>query len=333
MGKSDDLKSIENIVIKIQKLDKQIEVLSIRLKNALGINKNNSSNFNQQSGMYWKSVAYGDSLIRLRLFLKQNFNYIEPMGLLAVTRYLFELTVWLKLMQIDEKYGYVYHYELIKTKLKYYKNLQEHLIREITFLRDMDTEEKQLSEQRLSEAKLSQEALISDSELLQQNLLLQISIVDSVAQEIDNKASRRFSIYGEQAQTNGYGLQAHLVETKKLPEIEQSISEIEIEKLNFENNISADIELSTGYTWKWRDRDKTTWNWSNKAQEVDMKNDYDFIYRYTSTLLHATPVSLTTEQKNLETDEVKIFLKYIHIRLLDIIDMAEQLVRIYENKT
>jgi hypothetical protein len=44
MGKSDDLKSIENIVIKIQKLDKQIEFLSIRLKNALGINKNNSSN-------------------------------------------------------------------------------------------------------------------------------------------------------------------------------------------------------------------------------------------------------------------------------------------------
>jgi hypothetical protein len=251
------------------------------------------------------------------------------MGLLAVTRYLFELTVWLKLMQIDEKYGYVYHYELIKTKLKDYKNLQEHFIREITFLRDMDTEEKQLSEQRLSEAKLSQEALISDSELLQQNLLLQMSIVDSVAQEIDDKASRRFSIYGEQAQTKGYGFQAYWIETKILPDIEKSISEIQLEERNFKDNNPAGIQLLTGRTWSLTKQ----WNWSNEAKAVGMENDYEFIYRYTSRLLHATPVSLTTEQKNLETDEVKIFLKYIHIRLLDIIDMAEQLVRIYENKT
>jgi hypothetical protein len=329
MEKSDVLKSIENIVIKIQKLDKQIEVLGIRLKNALGVNKNNSSNFNQQSGMYWKSVAYGDSLIRLRLFLKQNFNYIEPMGLLAVTRYLFELTVWLKLMQIDEKYGYVYHYELIKTQLDYYKKLKEHLTREIKFFRDMDTEEKQLSEQQLSEAKLSQEALISDSELLQQNLLLQMSIVDSVAQEIDDKASRRLSIYGEQAQTKGYSFQAYWIETKILPDIEKSISEIQLEERNFKDNNPAGIQLLTGRTWSLTKQ----WNWSNEAKAVGMENDYEFIYRYTSRLLHATPVSLTTEQKNLETDEVKIFLKYIHIRLLDIIDMAEQLVRIYENKT
>ncbi len=55
-----------------------------------------------------------------------------------------------------------------------------------------------------------------------------------------------------------------------------------------------------------------------------MEHEYDFIYSYTSRLLHATPASLTTDQKNLEPREVLVFLRYVHVRLLEIIDMARQ---------
>ncbi len=50
------------------------------------------------------------------------------------------------------------------------------------------------------------------------------------------------------------------------------------------------------------------------------------IYSYTSKLLHATPISLTTNQKNLAESEIKIFLKYIYIRLLDVIKIVEKLL-------
>jgi len=63
----------------------------------------------QQSGRYWRMVAFVDSLVRLRLFLEHNFNYIETMGMLSVARYMLELTVWLKLLERDTRYGLVYY--------------------------------------------------------------------------------------------------------------------------------------------------------------------------------------------------------------------------------
>ncbi len=54
-----------------------------------------------------------------------------------------------------------------------------------------------------------------------------------------------------------------------------------------------------------------------------MKHEYDFIYAYSSRLLHATPASLMTNEKNLEPAEMWVFLKYIRVRLLDVIDIAK----------
>jgi hypothetical protein len=68
----------------------------------------------QKSGGYWRLVAFVDSLVRLRLFLENNFKCIETISVLAVARYLFELTVWLKLLVVDSRYGLVYYRELLK---------------------------------------------------------------------------------------------------------------------------------------------------------------------------------------------------------------------------
>jgi len=55
-----------------------------------------------------------------------------------------------------------------------------------------------------------------------------------------------------------------------------------------------------------------------------MPDDFEFIYSYTSRLLHAGPVSITTNQQNLELGEMRMFLEYIHVRIGDIIEMAER---------
>jgi len=119
-------------------------------------------------------------------------------------------------------------------------------------------------------------------------------------------------MYGQQAHINGYDFQAYLVENKVLPQISKSIAELEQERSVFERDAPREIKSLIPKRWKWRE----------KAERVDMQNEYDFIYSYTSRLLHATPASLTTNQKNLEPDEIKLFLNYIHVRLVDIIRMA-----------
>jgi hypothetical protein len=134
---------------------------------------------------------------------------------------------------------------------------------------------------------------------------------NNIMQEIDQEASRSFSLYAEQAQTNGYGYQAHLVETKVIPGIGKTIADIEQKLATFESDLPAAIRSLVPYTWK------------RRARKVNMEGEYDFIYAYASRLLHATPASLTTNEKNLEPDEMRTFLKYIRVRLLDVIDMAK----------
>ena len=51
-------------------------------------------------------------------------------------------------------------------------------------------------------------------------------------------------------------------------------------------------------------------------------HEYDFIYRFSSKLLHATPASITTDQKNLEMSELALFLKYIYVKIDDVLELA-----------
>ena len=134
--------------------------------------------------------------------------------------------------------------------------------------------------------------------------------------EIDAAAARRFTIYGEQARTNGYGYQAFLLETKVIPKVKASLEEVEREFLTVDNGLSPQVrkmlpDLS---------------NWKRRAVLVGMSQEYEFIYSYTSRLLHATPPSITTDQKNLEVEEFAMFLRYVKIRIIDLLEIANALL-------
>ena len=53
---------------------------------------------------------------------------------------------------------------------------------------------------------------------------------------------------------------------------------------------------------------------------------FDFIYSYTSRLLHATPPSITTDQRNLDLSEVDMFLRYVKVRINDLLVIANTLL-------
>lgn len=309
MLQPDELKSLEVLIVDICGLRPRLEELIRQFRHGIELlGRVNDSSSIIKSGAYWRLIAFADSLVRIRLFLEQNFNYVETIGVLAVARYLFELTVWLKLLQNDSRYGLVYHHELLKKQLEFYKQFRKNAEREISFLRHSGQQEQSLIENLLSKA-----MQIPDEEARKEALR---GLNDQVKQQIDQTASRNFSLYAEQAQTNGYEFQAHLVETKVLPECSKAITDFEQKLSAFDRETPSDIKNLIPKPWKW----------NIQAELVDMKDEYDFIYRYASRLLHATPASLTTDQKNLEPNEMGAFLKYIRVRLLDVIDMAKQLL-------
>lgn len=254
----------------------------------------------------WCRSAMGDSLVKLRLFTEQNFNYIETMSILAVTRYIFEMSVWLLLFKMDSRYGLVYSSRLIDTQLRYWKDCKAQTEREVLLLKKFESEEKSIMEEELK--KLNE---ITDYKIKEKEAF---NLSSFVMKKIDDKAARHFSIYAEQAKSNGYSFQAYLVENNQLPVITRSIAELENEKASFSSSIPDDIKLLI----------PNRWNWCDMAKKVDLGDEYEYIYSYTSKLLHATPSSITTNQKNLELSEINIFLKYVLVKIKDILSLAKQ---------
>ena len=253
----------------------------------------------------WRSSIFGDSLIKLRLFTENNFNFVETVGVISVARYIFELSLWLRLLDLDSRYGLVYYEQLIDTQLRYWKDYRSQLNREISLLNQFSEEESSLLNDKMAELNL-----ISDEHKMQ---LAAISTPRIVAELIDRKAARQFSIYAEQAKINGYGFQAYMVKQQALPEVEGSIASLEQEKTTFNATISEDI---LGLI-------PSRWNWRQMAEKVNLTEEYDFIYTFSSKLLHATPASITTNQKNLELEELLVFLKYIDVKIRDLLELCQ----------
>lgn len=261
----------------------------------------NDSAFDKNSADDWRVNIYGNALVRLRIILEQNFREIETIGLVAVTRYIFELTLWLELIEENVNYALIYRKRLIDTQTRYHKDSLSQLKREVALLKAFEEEDNQAQNEAIKKLTALSNPTSEEAS----------SILSQAMGETDAKAARSFSLYTDQAKTKGYGFQAHLVETKAIPEVERHIRQLQLEFEKFERDAS---ELVSGLL--------QCSNWEKMAEKVNMTDEYEYIYSYTSKLLHCTPASVTTDLKNLEPAEVVVFLRYIHTKVRDIIDLA-----------
>jgi hypothetical protein len=126
--------------------------------------------------------------------------------------------------------------------------------------------------------------------------------------ETDREARRHFCIYADQAKTNGHSFQAHFIETKVLPKLNDELEKWRRERSDFLTNVKG----SPPFGAKWEDQEKR-WRWKTQAEAAGMSDQYEFICSFTSRLLHATPVSMATDQKLLELHEMNMFLEYVYI--------------------
>ncbi len=239
-------------------------------------------------------AVFIEILGRINLFIKQNFDVIETMSLLGVTRYIFEVVVWLKLLLKDEKYYYVFYYFVTKEHLKLREELLIRYSHEIKMLEEFSKAEEKLSR----DARNGQEFL-------------------RLRNQIDAQAKRKFFIFAHQAITDtGFAFQAHLLRTKAIPSIIADIEKLKLIQSKLAQKMTiAKVEIPS------------RWNWKDKANLVDLSADYDFIYSYTSRFMHAIPYSMFVAQKNMDPQEIIVFLEYINVSILDILDMMHNTVQ------
>lgn len=63
---------------------------------------------------------------------------------------------------------------------------------------------------------------------------------------IDAEANRHFSLYLDEAKTNGYGFQAYLVEKKAIPQVKDAIERVEQEIQEYRQRVSKDVQELEG---------------------------------------------------------------------------------------
>lgn len=290
---------------KISKLVDEIKNKTAEIEKTYALFKFHSENisFDLNNQNHWCHYAFMDSLDKLSSITKENFNSIETFGLVATTRYIFELNIRLMLIEQDPRHGLVYYGQLLNDQENYWKTLKEQLDREIAFLNEMDNEENSLHHSKLLEF-----SKLEDPKLKEE---LARTLTNDIFTTIDNIAARKFSIHAEQARTNGYGFQAVLIEKKQLPEVNRSLTKVKSEYDMFKSTVPSDI-LKIIKDWKWK----------RNAIQTNHLAEYDYIYSFTSRMLHATPANITTNFKFLSHDETVIFLKYINVKLTDIIQLS-----------
>lgn len=292
---------VAELVSAIRGLRPELDRISKALRQP--VQSNQGIGFDKWSHTDWCRNALGNALIRLRLFAENNFQFIESMGVLAVARYVFELSVWLNLMEHDPRFGLIYYRELLDTQLRYYKDTLEHLRREVDLLKSVGAKDKEAHDAVLRSVLDGHSSPSEAGNLVRQAI-----------DRVDAEASRRFSLYLDAAKTNGYDFQAYLVEQNAIPQAERAIQELENEISEFRKHVPMEVQNLVQGRWQWREM----------ASRAGLAHEYNYIYSYASKLLHATPASLTTDQKNLELPEMCMFLRYIHVKMLDIIDLARQ---------
>lgn len=240
------------------------------------------------------------------LFARKEGEY-GAFELLAIARNLFENMVWLRLFNSEPQYGLIFYEQLLIQQKQNTENFIAKTEREIAIFEEYD--------------KIDNENVVSFASLMKGQP--SVEEIESArvehhkqTEELDAQARRSFAIYAAAAKFNGYGYQCHLLRENEIPRQRAQLLEIQ-ENLDRFRKAKSSI-LSAHLVG----RSSARWNWKERATEVGMIDQYEFLYSYTSKLLHCTPMNLITE-KQLSVSETLLMLDYAFVTILDAFDAVQ----------
>lgn len=262
-----DRERIKMLISEIKQLDSKLKALIAKGKIQREPYLNESKLEHRPPG-YWRILILSQSLVRLRHIIENNISRIETLGTLALTRYIFELVVWLKLFEKDENYVFLFAWMYFDGQIDFYTKLEKFNNREVELYESFAREEDEQNKN-----------------------------------EIDAKLERDLLIYDDEVREMGYRSQAERIRTQVLPEIKELVR---LNQKSFDN-----FNEKRGALVATLKKNMKNTRWVTMAKEAGMEIEFDFIYSYTSRLLHAKPVSIITNQQELMDSELLLFWRFI----------------------
>lgn len=309
-----DEKRVLEVALEIQGLSTDIAALQQRLCTILTLPQIASLEGRERAEILLPCEIGAEALGRCQILVKNNVLVLETLSVISLTRYVFELLVWLRTIQ---KFPLKSLYFLRQSLEDGEKHTSQHIAQleaEAQFLEKMQERDNPVPTLKALQEEHGENLT---AELVQEAEKARM-------EELDLEARRHFIAYAAEAKVNGYGYQAFLIRDQAMKAAEVDLAARQHAKKDFVERFGQALIEEAGGNSKWR--------WSNSAKAVGMEAEYKYIYRYTSRLLHASPTSFYTTAKNLELAEMRLLLEYVYIRLLDIIDIVIDLISRAENK-
>lgn len=245
-----------------------------------------------------------EALGRCQILVANNVVVLETLGVISLTRYVFELLVWLRTIHKTPLKSVHFLMLSLKDGEDHTSQHIAHLEAEAKFL-DLMAERDDPIPGMMSLRKKHGKNLTAENVRKAERARMDA---------IDFEARRHFIAYAADAQVNGYGFQAHLIRNKAVAAAQADLEAKRQLRLDLVNRFGPSLIEEAGGV--------TKWNWFDSSKAVGMEPEYQYIYRYASRLLHATPTSFYTTSKNLKLSEMRPFLEYVYVRLMDIIDVV-----------
>ena len=256
------------LIEKIRALDGPLSEIESELRHQLA--PISTAKIEEASARYWEVLAVCNAAVKLRVLVRNNVSYIETLGLLALCRYSFELVVWLKHLEKDARFSLLLARQALKGQLDHFQTVAMHLQREMALYQRLAAEESSAHSVILKEYR---EANSSSSQIGDQ--------LRTASGDVDAILADNFALYAEEVIWNGYGFQAHLIAERSLPASIVAEQHARAKLDEFDARWGA---VSEGLGVK-------IWKWKQRAAFVGMEHEYEFLYSFTSRLLHATPAS------------------------------------------
>jgi len=230
---------------------------------------------------------------------------------IASLRYILEALIQTELLYKESDYFEKIYHSVLKHKINKTQTYLEKVKSDCLILEAYEKKEDIIKEKY---KKGMDEHQIND--LMQQE--------DQIYDDLDYE----LTISLDASEFNSLGVQKMMLEQNVIPSLEKGIEEMKKELDDLSKALAIDLEFNRKFQIRGQSTRvpkvlKDSRSWSKKASDAGLENEYQFVYGYTSSLLHCTSFSILT---NLEIEKSE----FVTIRSLANKYMARIFDRLYE---
>lgn len=273
-------------------LDRYVEQ---RRKKVDDENRDTIEKIRSLAGMFNNNPLVKELTFHISDSISRCFNEIESQHdstllMISNLRFLFETCITTRILVAEESFKYKLRYSIYKHQLEKSKSLEEYALKDLRRLDKLSAEEDSLHQKSSSPDQFMETKIAIDK------------LYDDLDKEI--------SIFLDMAEFNGADFHKTYINAflSQHREREEKIDNewLEVKKSLLEDEEATSLFDFRGQISRVEKELKDTRSWKVKAEDVGLKEMYNFIYDYTSSLLHSTSYSLLVPNQLEEGEKLMI---------------------------